>query len=149
MSLVQSRFRPVLLLLAVALLGAVAGYGLRGVVDTAPKPADTIPALVAHLQQHGILLRVVPDARDGDICAGAYLTRTSKDWDQLVMWGRIPGQLPHWQGTLHVKPDDNAQLRAELLARSKGGCLVYGQLLLFGDPDLIEDVRKALVWRGW
>jgi hypothetical protein len=145
MSLVQSRFRPMLRLLAVALLGAVAGYGLRGVVDTAaPRPADSIPALVAHLQQHGIHLRVVPDARDGDVCAGAYLTRTSKNWEQLSFWLRIPEQLPHWEGTIHVKPEDNTQLRAELLANCKGGCLVYGQLLLFGDPDLIEEVYKAV-----
>jgi hypothetical protein len=131
--------------LAVALLGILAGYALRGVADsTASKPADTVPALVAHLEKHGIQLRVIPTARDGDICEGAFLTRSSKDWEQLSVPFRIPEQLPRWQGTVQVQPVSNTLYRTEArLSWGKGG-LVYGQLVLFGDPALLAEVRAAV-----
>jgi hypothetical protein len=131
--------------LAVALLGFLAGYSLRGVLGPlVPRPADSISALVAHLERHGIPLRVIPIAHNGDVCRGAYLTRTSKDWDQLVMWGRMPGHLPHWQGTAHVQPLPGPQARLEAQLSWGEACLMSGQLLLFGDPVLLTQFRAAL-----
>jgi hypothetical protein len=89
--------------LVVALLAALAGYALRGTADSAAhKPADSIPALVAHLEHQGIHLRVIPLARDGDVYMGAFLTRTTRKWEQLSFWLRQPEQLPHWRDTVHV-----------------------------------------------
>ena len=131
--------------LVVALIAALAGYALRGTAGSAaPKPADSIPALVAHLEQHGLHLRVIPLARDGDVCMGAFLTRTTKNWEQLSFWLRQPEQLPHWQGTVHIQPESSAQARAEAVALWKEGCLVYGRLVLFGDPDLLAEIRAAV-----
>jgi hypothetical protein len=131
--------------LLVALLAALAGYLLRGApVRVARGPIDSIPALVAHLEQHGIQLRVIPSARDGDVCAGAFLTRTSKSWEQLSFWLRNPRQLSHWQGTVHVQADSNDRARAETAASLGDACLVYGQLVLFGDPDLLAEIRSAV-----
>jgi hypothetical protein len=131
--------------LAVALMAGLAGYALRGVGGpNASKPVDSIPALVAHLERRGIALRVIATARDGDICEGAFLTRTSKDWEQLSIPFRIPEQLSRWQGTVHVQPVSNTLYRTEArLSWGKGG-LVYGQLVLFGDPELLAEVRAAL-----
>jgi hypothetical protein len=130
---------------AVALLAAVAGYALRGPADTAAhKPADSVPGLVAHLEQRGIHLRVIPTARDGDVCEGAFLTRTTASWEQLSFWLRLPEHLPHWRDTVQVQPERNAQIRAEEQASWGEGCLVYGQLVLFGDPDLLAEIRTAL-----
>jgi hypothetical protein len=131
--------------LVVALLAALAGYLLRGARTVADQmPADSIPALVAHLEQHGIRLRVIPAIRDGDIYGGVFLTRTSRDWEQLSFWLRHPKHLPHWQGTVLVQPERNAQIRAEAPTSWGEGCLVYGQLVLFGDPDLLAEIRTAL-----
>jgi hypothetical protein len=130
---------------AIALLAALAGYTLRGTADSATqRPADSIPALVARLEQHGLHLRVIPTARDGDVCTGAFLTRPAGNWEQLSFWLRRPDQLPHWQGTVHVQPERSAQARAEATALRKEGCLVYGQLVLFGDPDLLAEIRAAV-----
>jgi hypothetical protein len=133
--------------LLVALLAALAGYGLRGALPrSAQQPADNIPALVAHLELRGIQLRVIASAQDGDVCAGAYLTRTSKNWEQLSFWPRDPRQLSHWQDTVLIQPEGNAQARAEALALNnwQEGYLVYGQLILFGDPDLLAEIRTAM-----
>jgi hypothetical protein len=131
--------------LAVALLAGLAGYALRGVLGpSVPRPADSIPALVAHLGKHGIQLRVIPIAHNGDVCRGAYLTRTSRDWDQLAIWARIPEHLPYWQGTVHVQPLPGPQARLEAQLSWGEACLVYGQLLLFGDPVLLTQIRAAL-----
>jgi hypothetical protein len=137
---------PTLLwLLAVALLSAGAGYRLRSAGDGggAP-PADSIPALVAHLEQRGIHLRVIPLAHDGDVCQGAFLTRTSSDWKELSFWLRNPQQLSHWRGTVHVQPEHSARAREVALASWGEACMVYGQLILFGDPDLLAEIRAAV-----
>jgi hypothetical protein len=145
MLFVRLNFPALCRLFAVALLGALAGYALRGPEGSAaPRPVDTIASLVAHLEQRGIHLRVVADSHGGDIRAGAYLTRTNQNWEQLSVWVRIPQQLPHWRGTLHVKPQRSLLDRAEALANWKECCLVYGQLVLFGDPDLLAEVRAAV-----
>jgi hypothetical protein len=99
---------------------------------------------VAHLEQRGIRLRVIPSARDGDVCEGAFLTRTSRSWEQLSFWLRNPKQLSHWQDTIHVQVDGNAHARAETAASLGESCLVYGQLVLFGDPDLLGEIRTAV-----
>ena len=132
--------------LLVALLAALAGYALRGAPARIAswQPTDSIPALVAHLEQRGIQLRVIPSARDGDVCEGAFLTRTSKNWEQLSFWLRNPEQLSHWQGTVHVQADGNDRARAETAASLGDACLVYGQLVLFGDPDLLAEIKAAI-----
>ncbi len=131
--------------LIIGLLAALAGYLLRGAEARVPRePADSIPALVAHLERHGIHLRVIPSARDGDVCEGAFLTRTSRNWEQLSFWLRHPKQLSHWKDTVHVQVDGNARTRAETAAYLGESCLVYGQLVLFGDPDLLAEIRTAL-----
>jgi hypothetical protein len=138
-------------MLAVALLSALAGYAAHRSADrTAHLPDDTVAALVAHLEQRNFHLHVIADSHGGDICAGAFLSRTFLNWDQVSTCGRFPERLPerlpgrlHWQGTIHVKPS-KADVRAWALAHWKESCLVYGQLVLFGDPELLAEVRAAL-----
>jgi hypothetical protein len=132
-------------LLAVALPAALGGYALRGLADKAGhKPADTIPALVAHLEQRGLHLRVIAVVHDGDVRGGVFLTRTSKDWERLSRPRRAPDQLSRWQGTVQVQPEHNTWVRREARRSWGEGGLVYGQLLLFGDPDLLAQIRTAL-----
>jgi hypothetical protein len=134
---------------AVALLAGLAGYTLHHLPGWAVgQPADSIPALVAHLEQHGTLLRVVPVANNGDVCGGAYLTRTSKDWDQLSRLMRVPEDLPRWQGTLLVLPEHNTWFRTQARLSWGNGGLVYGRLVVFGDPALLAEVRAVLAAPG-
>jgi hypothetical protein len=135
-------------LLVVVLLAALAGYALRGASLRPARPADNIPALVAHLEQHGIALRVIPITLGSDLSGGAFLTRTTQGWKELSSWPRHPGHLSHWQGTVLVQPERIAVNRAETLASWQEGGLVYGQLLLFGDPALLAEIRAALGGAG-
>jgi hypothetical protein len=60
------------------------------------------------------------------------------------MWGRIPGQLPHWQSTVHVQPLSGVQAPLEAKAFWGEACLEYGQLVLFGDPALLAEIDAAV-----
>jgi hypothetical protein len=145
MFVLRAKFSRWLRMPAVVLLAALAGYALRGLAHSASqKPPDSIAALVAHLEQHGIALRVVSTAHNGDVCEGAYLTRTSKDWDELSRLMRVPEDLSRWHSTVQVQPEHNTRFRTQARLSWGEGGLVYGQLVLFGDPKLLAEIRAAV-----
>jgi hypothetical protein len=104
-----------------------------------------IPRLVAYLNDEGLGLRLVVTDKDGVVCPNAYLTTTSKGWEELNALVKQPEQIERWQGILYCEHAQCLGATWPSLTQHWGDCcLVVGPFLFFGDPHLLGRVRAAL-----
>jgi hypothetical protein len=103
-----------------------------------------ITDLVEHLRGAGLSFRVVA-AEQGKPGHRAYLTTTAATRRELDRLMKVPERLADWQGTVycerHTHDEENLRVRRGLWG---SGCLEAGPFLLFGDPDLLAEIRAAL-----
>jgi hypothetical protein len=136
---------PLVLVLVAALLGGLALFTWSArkptLVSVPFSEAEDIPALVARLEAHGIRLRLVPTNRTGPVTfENAFLTNTPQTWEELNSLAKIPEHVERWRGTLYCERLPNSRDTSYW-----GHCgMQVGPFLLFGDPDLLDQVRLAL-----
>jgi hypothetical protein len=147
----SSRRNPSSRLLLAALLVALVAIGVAILLRPTPGPAGLPPVdapddwqvtnLVEHLHSRGLRLRAVAAYRGGSIDAGAYLTETNMEWEQLSRLRQTPEHIEEWQGTARCARD---WIGEERRARLGPSCLVVGPFFLFGDPGLLQRIAEAL-----
>jgi hypothetical protein len=112
----------------------------------APLDDWDIPRLAAFLNEQGQQLRVVPTMRQGGPHETAFLTTTSRGWEDLNRLPKDAGRIALWQGTLYCERGPGGDDWLDL-TRQWGDCgLVAGPFLFFGDPQLLARVRDALAF---
>jgi hypothetical protein len=103
-----------------------------------------IPQLVAFLNDEGLELRLVVTGKGGGL-PNAFLTTTSKGWEDLTILPKQPEQIERWQGILYCEHAQCLGATWPRLTQDWGDCyLVAGPFLFFGDPQLLGRVRAAL-----
>jgi hypothetical protein len=141
--------------LAAAVLGGWIGRR-RDDPATSAVPFDDwdIPRLVAYLNDVGLGLRMVSTMKHGGIVQTAFLTTTTKEWNDLDGLPKHPKQNHRWRGTLYC---ERGQVRilgragrlfgddwSDLTRQWGDCCLVAGPFLFYGDRELLDRVRAAL-----
>jgi hypothetical protein len=135
--------------LAAAVLAGRIGQQRSGPATSAVPPDDwDIPQLVAYLNDAGLGLRLVSTMKNGIINQTAFLTTTSKEWDDLNCLSKDQKQIHQWQGTLYCVRGRAGLFMANdwsALTHQWGDCcLVIGPFLFYGDRELLHRVRSAL-----
>jgi hypothetical protein len=135
--------------LALALLAGWIGHRMARPAESAVAPDEwDIPQLVAYLNDAGLGLRIVSTLKHGNIDQTAFLTTTTREWEDLNRLPKDQKQIHRWQGTLYCERGRAGLLLGDdwsALTRQWGDCcLVAGPFLFYGDRDLLDRVRAAL-----
>ena len=109
-----------------------------------PEPPADVPALISRLKDKGVRLTVVPMRDNGDLRAGVYLVDGPAPERVLRRWlCRVPEseRAAQWAGVVFVEASPNPSV----LEDSWGDHgLRVGDLLFFGDPELLARIDAAL-----
>jgi len=103
-----------------------------------------IPRLAAYLNRKGLKLRVVSTMNACDSELTAYLTTTDRGWEELNRPLRGRAHIDRWRGTLYCERGPSGGDWADLVRDWGDCCLIVGPFLLFGDRELLGQVRAAL-----
>jgi hypothetical protein len=137
------------LLLLVSLLSLAAGLALP---RAGRRPGDMLDAAAAVQRRAPLFLISEPLPHAGWAKGGAlYLCRTAKTADDVEKLGkRPPGQGPGWAGVVCFKGTADPDI-GYVPGVSDGGdrCLAYGPFAVYGDPELLEEVRAILAAEGY
>jgi hypothetical protein len=66
---------------------------------------------------------------------------TTLAWEELNRLPQGPERIDEWQGVVRCVREEVGE---EQRARLRGCCVVAGPVFLFGDPDLLKRIAKAL-----
>jgi hypothetical protein len=137
---------PTALLAGALVVVAVGQRPGRPATQDVPLDDWDIPQLVAYLNGEGLGLRLASVQKDGGIQHTAFLTTTDREWIDLNELPKIRNQINRWQGTLYCErgPAEDWSERTLLWGDC---CLVGGPFLFYGDRELLDRVRAALVAR--
>lgn len=124
---------------------AAGGSPLAGAplpVEIGPHDLDTV-GLLEYLAARNLRLHIV-SLREygGSLSEGYYLCEQPRAWDSLCHWRQLQFQ-DRWVGVVSVVrrlPDFQVHQMQEWGAH----CLLTGHSVLFGDPQLLARIRKAL-----
>jgi hypothetical protein len=100
-----------------------------------------IAELAIYLNRNGIEVRLRTTPKNGPLGRSAYLTTTTKEWNDLSSLIKDPKHMQGWRGTLYCERVGEGKPYIELWGNY---CLVVGPFLLYGDPELLDRVRSAL-----
>jgi hypothetical protein len=103
-----------------------------------------IPRLAEYLNGKGLGLRVVSSMNGRHSDWTAYLTTTDKGWEELSRPRRDRSDIERWRGTMYCEQAFAPPAWAYLIPEWGDCCLVAGPFLLFGDRELLGQVRAAL-----
>jgi hypothetical protein len=103
-----------------------------------------IPRLVTYLNGEGLELRMVPTQKEGIIYQTAFLTTTTKEWEDLNHLPNDQREITQWQGTLYCQRNPRGDDRLYQTRLWGNACEVVGPFLLYGDRALLDRVRAAL-----
>jgi hypothetical protein len=140
-------------LLPVLLVGALLAVWIGQREGGSPRsigPADgwDIPRLVAYLNDESLGLRMVATQKNGIIDQTAFLTTTSKGWEDLHCLPKDQKQINRWHGTLYCERGPEGLFEgndwSDLTHQWGDCCLVVGPFLFYGDRELLGRVLAAL-----
>jgi hypothetical protein len=106
--------------------------------------AWSVPQFVEYLEGRLPGLRAVPTNEQQSSCRNSYLTRTDWGWDRLnqLPWDRR--RIDRWRGTAYCERISDPEER-NIVAGMWGDCgMAAGPFVLFGDSELLAEIRKAL-----
>jgi hypothetical protein len=104
------------------------------------RPGEQVERLVCRLEEKGARLHVVPVSTAGDYLQGVYLCAAAARREDLEVLRHTPEDLFRWRGVVFVG-------RCFSLAeedRLGDSTAVIASCRLFGDPDLVADIRRVL-----
>jgi hypothetical protein len=108
-----------------------------------------VPDLAEHLRTTGLSVRVLPTGEGAPSADRAYLTTTALNWRELDRLVKLPETLDGWKGVVFCERNLDDLNRASRLHLWGEHCTCAGPFLLFGDPELLEEIRLAVQDRGW
>jgi hypothetical protein len=128
------------LALAIAATGVVA----HSVYPRRPPPRS-VTELVDRVRRSGVRVWVVPVARSRpNLEAGAYLCERDRPWEELCRLRRVAEYQADWAGVVHATRWPHGEDAAGFVLREWQGCFaLVGELLLFGDPDMLRRIVEA------
>ncbi len=106
---------------------------------------------VDHLNHHGLSLRVVASRADGQWTDNVYLTTDAEaTWNNFQLLNQSPERLPKWYGTVWLhRIGSETDVEQQLYQWNGHGVRIDG-FLLFGDPNLMEQIEKRFPGsRAW
>jgi hypothetical protein len=142
----RRRFWPLPFVLLAGALVVNHFFGQRTDSPVLAAPLDDwdIPRLADYLNGKGVALRLVSTMNGHSTEWTAFLTTTDKGWEELSRPIRDRSHIDRWRGTLYCMRGSAGGARAELSRDWGDCCLVVGPFLLFGDRELLGQVRAAL-----
>jgi hypothetical protein len=136
------------LLVVVAALSLALGLALP---RPGRRPGDMLDAVAAVQRRSPLFLISEPMPHNGWARGGAlYLCRTPRTADDLETLGKHPwSRGPGWAGVVCFKGTADRSI-TYVPGVSDGGdrCLVYSTFAVYGDPELLEEVRALLAAEG-
>jgi hypothetical protein len=135
------------LLILVAAVALAIGHALP---RQPQRSADMLDA-VAAVQRHSPLFLISEPYPPGNWVKGGalYLCRSPKTAEELDVLSKHPWGKVRWDGVVCFKGTANPNMRYVPWVSEGCGCLPYGQFAVFGDPDLLEEVRGILIEAGY
>jgi hypothetical protein len=129
--------------LAAALLVTV-GYTAGRYERCLRAEPKSVTEAVARLEARGLVVYLTPIDRKGNLSSGAYLCDRPRSRKELWMLPR-QGSAPGWEGTLCLTmvPRSDGSLHETLWEWGPNAAIV-GEVLLFGDANLVREAAKAL-----
>jgi hypothetical protein len=107
-----------------------------------------VPDLIRHLEARGLGLRAHSTSKAGVIIHNVFLTTGPRSWATLSRLGMYPEAIADWDGVAYCEYITWPQER-ELEVGPWGACgLRVDPFLFFGDPRLLEQIRRALTAPG-
>lgn len=103
-----------------------------------------IADLAIHLNRMGVEVRLRSVPRKGPINHSAFLTSTAKEWHELNVLNKNPHRIQEWEGTVYCERIGDRD-PAYLIEQWTNHYLIVGPFIFYGDADLLERVRSALV----
>ena len=105
-------------------------------------PESSLHELTVRIHRAGIPLRVVYQRKDGLLLGAIFLTETDQGIAELVCLPIDSEKIGKWAGTVVVVDDSNPDCPCDTSSWGENG-LRLGPLVLFGDPAILERIRKA------
>jgi hypothetical protein len=109
-------------------------------------PPRSVAELVDRLRRSGVSVWVVPvvEWRPPNLEQGAFLCERDRSREELALLGRAAESQADWAGVVLVKRWPHWE-DAEFIRREWQGCSAWmGDLLLFGDPDMLRRIVGAV-----
>jgi hypothetical protein len=130
-------------LLAVALASIVVAAHEAPSRRLTPRSAGE---LVDRLRQSGVHFWVVPVLQSGlDLDAGVFLCARDRSWEELSRLHRAAEYQAEWAGAVLAQQWPAYEGSIDFIRREWQGCSAgVGDLLLFGDPDLLRRIVAAV-----
>jgi hypothetical protein len=109
-------------------------------------PPRSVAELVDRLRRSGVCFGVVPVQkwRPPTLEAGAFLCERDRSWEELGLLWRAAEHQADWAGVVLVKPWPHWEDAEFVLHEWQGCSALVGDLLLFGDPDMLRRIVDAL-----
>ena len=109
-----------------------------------PAPGWRLAEFIDHLHAQGIQLRVIPDRPDGSWCDAAFLTvDPDETWSSFQLKLKVVERVGRWRGSIWVRRINcSTDMEGLLWQWGEYGCRI-GNLLLFGDKQIIDRIRRA------
>jgi hypothetical protein len=103
-----------------------------------------IPDLAEHLHATGLAFQVLAITEGLPTTDRAYLTTTAMTWRELDRLAKLPERLDDWNGVVYCERNIDELNREARMNIWRGCCLRAGPFLMFGDPELLMEIRSAL-----
>ena len=142
--------RSLFLLGLVSALSLAAGYALpRPAKQTGGDMLDAVAAVQRHTPLFLVTERGCPPNWGTE--GGIYLSRTSKSQDELENLTTDPdGPDSRWHGVVYFKAwAHRDRVEYFFLSGPRDRVLDYGGFAVYGDPELIQEVRSILASEGF
>ncbi|HZV05507.1 MAG TPA: hypothetical protein VE999_10520 [Gemmataceae bacterium] len=102
-----------------------------------------IADLAVHLNRMGVEVRLRAVPRNGTLNRMAFLTSTSKEWEDLNALNKDVRRIQEWRGTLYCEWVGENDV-SYLFGQWGDHCLLVRPFVFYGDVELLERVRTAL-----
>lgn len=103
-----------------------------------------IPELAIHLNRKGVEVRLRAVPKNGLLDHSAYLTSTTKEWEDLNILCKDRSFMDQWCGTLYCERIGDKDASHLIEQWGDEYCLLVGPFILYGDTELLKRVRDAL-----
>jgi hypothetical protein len=103
-----------------------------------PEP-DSVAELLGRLRGAGLDWNVTAVRKGGEVEEGVYLCDRPRGWEDLLLLRQLE-YASRWDGVVYVEKNSPALLQEDWGEHG----LVVGKLVLFGDPRMLQEVRRAL-----
>jgi hypothetical protein len=108
------------------------------------EPPRSVAEVVDRLRERGLDYQVVAACHAGPIDNGAFLCAGEKPWVEVNRLSRSRARSAHWSGVVHIQPFFTPEMAEDTMQDWDECGARVGNLVFFGDPQLLREVVSAL-----